>query len=61
MGKVLIFNDYDVDEHYCLLCLRDLLRQHLSPLEEGENLIPKKEFKKQGISISRYDLLKGNV
>ena len=54
------FPDHGVDETYCLICLSEMLRKVLMPLEEGGERKP--EVKREsGFSISRYDIATGKL
>ena len=53
------FPELNIDETYCIICVRDALRKILTPLNEGGGEIPPPP-KELGVSISRYDIATNN-
>jgi len=54
----LTFPDAGINnEVYCLMCVRDLLREKITPLNEGGGVIPVLPVIKEP-SVSRYDIIK---
>ena len=50
--------DSDILETYCLHCIRDLLRKHITPLGEKSDIIPPVNPQEPGGRFSRYDIVK---